>query len=119
MSAELTPAGARRIYRVLCQVAACDGSVAAAERDVLEATRARFGLSSEEAQALEAEGAAGEGLEIGEDAAERDALMTSMIEVVMADGRVDAAERKGLVRVAKQIGLTFQELQDKLLPHLS
>jgi len=103
----------------MCNVASCDGSVAAAERDVLEAARTRFGIGAEDALALEAEGAAGEGMEIGADTSERDTLMSCMIEVVMADGRVDAAERKGLVRVAKQIGLTFQELQDKLLPHLS
>lgn len=118
MSAELSPEARRRIYRVMCNVAACDGSVAAAERDVLQAALKRFEIGPVEAQALEAEGAAGQGMEIGEDKSERDTLITCMIEVVMADGRVDAAERKGLVRVAKQIGLTFQELQDQLLPHL-
>jgi uncharacterized tellurite resistance protein B-like protein len=119
VSAELTPEGARRIYRVMSNVAACDGSVAASERDVLDAARARFGISPEDAQALEAEGAAGEGMEIGEEKSERDTLISCMIEVVMADGRVDGAERKRLVSVAKQIGLTFQELQDQLLPHLT
>ena len=119
MPAELSPEAGRRIYRIMSNVAACDGSVAAAERDVLQAAQARFGIGAEEAQALEAQGAAGEGMEIGEGKSERDTLISCMIEVVMADGRVDAAERKGLVRVAKQIGLTFQELQDQLLPHIS
>lgn len=117
--AELTPQGQRRIYRIMCNVAACDGSVAPSERALLEAAQGRFGLSAEEASALEAEGAAGESLEIGEEKSERDALISAMIEVAAADGRIDAAERKRLVRVAKQIGLTFQELQDQLLPHLS
>lgn len=119
MSSDFTPDGARRIYRIMCNVASCDGSVDPAERTVLEQALARFGIESAEASSLEAEGLAGEALEIGEDKSERDLLITCMIDVAAADGRIDAAERKGLVRVAKKIGLSFQELQDQLIPRIS
>ena len=41
-----------------------------------------------------------------------------MIDVAAADGRLDKAERKRLVQVAREIGLSREELQDQLLPRL-
>ena len=96
MSTELEPAGLRRIYRVMCHVAGCDGDVAASER----------------------EGLAGEALEIGASEPERAALITAMVDVAVADRRLDGAERKLLVKIAKELGLSLEALQAELLPRL-
>ena len=114
----LPEGAAQRIYRIMCNVATCDGHLDESERKVLDAAVSSFGLGAEEASALEAEGSAGEGIVIGEDPAERQALITAMIDVAAADGRIDSAERKRLVRVAKRIGLSPQELEAQLLPRL-
>lgn len=118
MSTELEPAGLRRIYRVMCHVAGCDGDVAASEREVLSAAAARFGLEAGEAEALEREGLAGEALEIGASEPERAALITAMVDVAVADRRLDGAERKLLVKIAKELGLSLEALQAELLPRL-
>ena len=118
MSTELEPAGQRRIYRVMCRVAGCDGEIAASERQVLSAAAARFALAPSEAEALEREGLAGERLEIGESESERAALIAAMVDVAVADRRLDGAERKLLVKIAKDLGLSLEALQAELLPRL-
>ncbi|HBP17061.1 MAG TPA: hypothetical protein DEA08_04595, partial [Planctomycetes bacterium] len=55
--------GVRRVYRVLCHLAACDGEVHPRERSVLEAFRQAFQIGDAEGERLEGEGVGGDKLE--------------------------------------------------------
>lgn len=118
MSTDLSSEGQHRIYRILCNLAGCDGHVDPSERRVLADTAREFGITPADAATLEAEGLASEGLVIGETEGERAELIRRMIDVAAADGRLDSAERKRLVRVAKEIGLGLTDRQAQLLPRL-
>ena len=116
---DLSPLGARRIYRIMCNVAGCGGSIAPSEQAVLDAAAERYGINAEEAATLLAEGLGQGKLEIGEDPLEREALIAAMIDVAAADGRLDRAESKRLVQAAKEIGLSRDDLEAQLIPRLT
>ena len=118
MPESLMPEAARRIYRVLCNLAAVDGQVAASERAVLKAAQKDLGLADAEATTLEAEGRAGKELVVGEDEAERRRLMKDMLKVVAADGRLDAAEADRVRELAGKLGLDRQKLENMIMDRL-
>lgn len=115
----ISEGGRRRIYRLLCNLAACDGSVDPTERAVLDEVLELFEIPAAEALSLEAEGAAGTGLRIGKNPAERSFLLGSMIEVAAADGVLDPHEQRRLKQLAAKVGLTdvLEERLDLLFPN--
>lgn len=117
--ADLSPTGARRIYRIMCNVAACDGLIHPTERLVLEDAAKRFEIEAGEAKTLEADGVGGAGMDVGECESERATLITCMIDVAAADGRLDKAERKLLVQVARDIGLSREDLVEQIIPRMT
>ena len=100
---DLSPDAGRRIYRMLCFMAWCDGDLDGAERAVLERYREDLGLSQLDAAALEAEGSEVEGLELGEDAAELETLIDALIDIAVADGKLVLDEQARLTRLVKMI----------------
>jgi hypothetical protein len=108
----LSENGRRRIYRILCNLAACDGEVDANERRLLDAFREEHGLSPAEAQALEAEGRLGKDLPIGKNPAERELLLDAMIDVAAADGVLAPQEERRLRKIGKKMGIGKEELRD-------
>lgn len=100
---DLSPDAARRVYRMLCFMAWCDGDLAQDEREVLQGYREELGLSDLEAAGLEAEGSEVEGLELGEDQAELEVLVDGLIDIAVADGKLVLDEQARLHRLAKMI----------------
>lgn len=112
--AQVSPNGLRRIYRLLANMAGCDGEVDRMERALLNGVAERFGLTAAEAAALEEEGFGGRGLKVGKRPAERELLVAQLIEMALADGVLDAAEAKRLEAFARKIGLPLEELKRRL-----
>ena len=112
--AKISSNGARRIYRVLCLVAACDGSVDPSEREILEDFVARFGIEPAEAALLEAEGAAAKRLSVGKNPLERELMFQLMVDVAAADGELHKNEQKRLVTFADTLGISRAELRRRL-----
>jgi tellurite resistance protein len=115
----ISEGGRRRIYRLLCNLAACDGNVDPTERAVLDDVLEHFQIPQAEAKSLEAEGAAGSGLRIGKNPAERLFLLGSMIDVAAADGVLDPQEQRRLGQLAAKVGLSdvLDERLDLLFPN--
>jgi uncharacterized tellurite resistance protein B-like protein len=106
--------GARRIYRILANLAFCNGSIGASEREVLETVQEYFEIEAEEAESLEQEGRRGHGLRVGSGSAERSYLIGCMLDVAAADGVLDSEERRTLRTFAKAVGLRPRDLEEKL-----
>ena len=114
---ELSPAGARRVYRILLYLHHDRDEVDPSEREALEGFRAQHGLSDDEAAEIEAERGDTGRLQLPE-GPDRPALVAAMIELVAADGCLEHDEQIRLHRVAEVLGLPRQELADKLLERL-
>ncbi len=115
LQGEVTQAGRRRVYRVLCHLAGCDGVIDAKERAVLDARKAEWALTPEEAAGLEAEGLAGERLDLGQNATEQRLLLDAMVAVVAADGCLDHEEQRRVLEIAAAVGLPVDEVKAKLM----
>lgn len=111
---EISPNGARRIYRALCNLAWCDGEFAARERRYLDAFRARFAIGAAEAAQLEDEGRRGVGLGVSKRPAEQELLAKGMIAVTMADGKLTTEEQAKLVAFGKTLGLDAAALATRI-----
>ncbi|MGE0709657.1 MAG: hypothetical protein AB7N76_24085 [Planctomycetota bacterium] len=111
---QVSPNGLRRVYRLLANMAGCDGAVDPAERAMLNGVAERFRLSAAEVATLEEEGFAGRGLRVGERPAERELLIAQLIEMALADGELDPAEIKRLRAFALKFQLPFDELNQRI-----
>jgi uncharacterized tellurite resistance protein B-like protein len=110
--------GVRRIYRVLCHIAWCDGRVADQERSFLQLVAARFQIPEPEAAALEVEGGKGEKLGVGRRAEERALMVESMIDIAMADGVLATEEQERLAKFAITFGLSSETLAARIVSRL-
>lgn len=109
-----TPRGLRRIYRLLWNLAACDGEIAHGELSLLEAFRIRHGISREEARRLGAEGRDGKRLEVGKDPAERAMLIGELVELAAADGELSPPERRRILKLSSLLNLDQREVEARL-----
>ena len=114
MVEEVSPNGLRRIYRLLANLAACDGTVDPAERALLNGLAEHLQLGAAEVEALEAEGFAGKSLKVGKNPVERELLMLMLIDMAFADGVLDPQEKKRLKAFADKVGLPRDELRRRL-----
>lgn len=105
----VSASGVRRVYRLLCHIAHCDHELHPRERALLDRYRQRFGLSLAEAASLEEEGKRRE-IRMGRHQHEQHMLMSAMVDVAAADGRLERSEHKRLLKVAGAIGLQQAEL---------
>ncbi|MGE0711024.1 MAG: TerB family tellurite resistance protein [Planctomycetota bacterium] len=110
--------GVRRIYRVLCHLAHCDGEVASQERGYLDDYRRRFEIADVEGTALEAEGAAGQSLGVGRRPEERQLMIDSMIDITMIDGVLSTAEQERLAKFAITFGLDKETLAKRIVERI-
>ena len=115
MNEQVGPEGLRRIYRVLCNLAHCDGDVADREREVLERYRSRFGLTPDEAQALEAGALDPKSLDVRDEPTERDLLIEGMIDVVAADRQLDKSEQARLEELFELLPVDTQTFMNQLM----
>jgi len=107
--------GVRRIYRVLCNLAWCDGEVAELERALLEETRNRFRIEPYEAASLEGEGKEGKNLGVGRRDAERELMIDTMIDMVMVDGVLATEEQERLIKFGVTFGLNQEALAKRIV----
>jgi uncharacterized tellurite resistance protein B-like protein len=112
---EVTYNGKRRIYRVLCHLAWCDGELHPSERDYLAAYAKANALRPDETASLEKEGRSGQGLGVSKRPAEREALIDHLIRIAMADGQLVAEEQERLVKFGGTIGLNEQEIAARVV----
>jgi uncharacterized tellurite resistance protein B-like protein len=111
---EPTYRGVRRIYRVLWNLAACDGHVARGEVQLLEAFRVRHGIPREEARSLEREGRAGRALQVSQSETERVVLANELIELAAVDGEISLAERRRILKLGGLLRMDRAELEARL-----
>lgn len=116
---EVTAAGRRRVYRILCHLAHADGNVDAKEREALEAQRQQLLLDRAEADALEAEAVKGEKLDLSKNPAEQKLLLDAMIEIVAADGCLEHEEQRRIMEIAQLAGIPRQAVSERLLDLLT
>jgi hypothetical protein len=111
----MAEAAARRKFEALVAAAFADGYLADAEKIVLQAKADRMGLSSREMNEIIGLGQQRK-LSIGIPAtpAERNALLEDLIEVVAADGRVEAPEYSLLARFAETLKIGLPELRQRV-----
>ena len=113
--AEISPNGARRIYRILCNLAASDGTIDVTEREVLDDVAEYFDFDRAQSTALEEEGIAGTRLGVGANPTERAYLIGCMIDVAAADGVLAPEELERLNLFAEAVGLSSEELSQRLV----
>ena len=103
---------ARRKFEAMVAAAFADGFLAESEKIVLQQKADRLGISSREMHEILGLGQQRK-LSIGipAAAAEREALLEDLIEVVTADGRVEAPEYSLLARFAESLKITLPELR--------
>lgn len=102
---ELPIEARRRIFCALVHIARQPGGGAeASERVVLSNYAERLGLADEAAR-LEEEVSSGEHPPLGEGDAEREALVEGLIDVVTADGQLDARERDRFTKILSSLGI--------------
>src|SRR5882672_7221562 len=108
----MTDAGTRRKFEALVAAAFADGYLADAEKVVLQRKAARMNINSMEMNEIIGLGQQRK-LSIGipATAAERDALLEDLIEVVVADGRVEAPEYSLLARFAETLKISLPDLR--------
>lgn len=106
---------ARRKFEALVAAAFADGYLAEAEKSVLENKAFRMGISTREMNEIVGLGQQRK-LSIGipATAAERDALLEDLIEVVASDGRVEAPEYSLLARFAETLKIGLPELRARV-----
>jgi uncharacterized tellurite resistance protein B-like protein len=107
--------GTRRIYRLLCCLAWCDGDMHVREREYLHAFAEHFAIEPEEAEVLEDEGRNNKDLSVSKRPSERRLLADALIDIAMADGQLVAEEQKKLVKFGKTIGLTEEDLANRIM----
>ncbi len=119
IAGEVTPAGRRRVYRLLCHLATRNREVGAKEREVLEQERVSLLVTREEADALEAEGREGKKLDLSKAAPEQRLLLDAMIDLVAADGVLEHEEQRRLLEIAVAAGIPRATVTERLLERLS
>lgn len=110
-----SPDGARRVYRLLSNLAWSDGLYVPAERALLQGFRELHAISAAEAKALEAEGREGRGLRLGKDAGERELLLEAAVKLALVDGDLDMAEQMRLASFARVLGVEEDRVMQRLL----
>jgi uncharacterized tellurite resistance protein B-like protein len=111
----MADAATRRKFEALVAAAFADGYLADAEKTVLQRKADRMGISSREMHEIIGLGQQRK-LSIGipATAVERDALLEDLIEVVAADGRVEAPEYSLLARFAETLKIGLPELRQRV-----
>ncbi len=107
--------GKRRIYRILCHLAWCDGDMHATERQLLDAFVAHHGIRPDEAASLELEGKEARELGVSKRQSERVLMVDALIDLAAADGQLVAAEQKRLLKFGKTVGLSEQEVAARVV----
>jgi len=110
----LTPAGRRRVYRVVCYLAEADDELNLREEHLLDKLRRKLELSTEEAEALAEEARRGEKLAVKTTSIEARSAVHYLAILMVADGVLHPAEAKRLKRIAAAVGVSEKELAGTL-----
>jgi uncharacterized tellurite resistance protein B-like protein len=102
----------RRKFETLVSAAFADGLLADEEKEVLQQKAKAWGISYREMQDMIALGQQRKlSVSVPSTEAEREALLSDLIDVVTADGRVEAPEYHVLARFAQTLNLGLPELR--------
>lgn len=105
----------RRKFEALVSAAYVDGVLAAPEREVLRRKASRMEIPSREMNEILALGEQRKlSVTVPATATEREALLDDLIDVVAADGRVEAPEYHLLARFAETLQLSLPELRARV-----
>jgi uncharacterized tellurite resistance protein B-like protein len=105
----------RRKFEALVSAAFIDGILAAPERQVLRKHAGTLRLSTRDVDEIIAQGEQRKlSITLPPSSEERDALLEDLIEVVSADGRVEAPEYHLLARVAETLRIPLPELRSRV-----
>jgi uncharacterized tellurite resistance protein B-like protein len=105
----------RRKFEALVSAAFVDGVLAAAEREVLQRKASQLKIPAREMNQILALGEQRKlSLTLPSTSGERDALLEDLIEVVTADGRVEAPEYHLLARFAETLKISLPELRARV-----
>ncbi len=108
----MVDAATRRKFEALVSAAFVDGVLAAPERDVLQQKAAALKIPVREMNEIIALGEQRKlSVSLPATSLERDALLEDLIEVVAADGRVEAPEYHLLARFAETLKIALPELR--------
>jgi uncharacterized tellurite resistance protein B-like protein len=108
-------AAARRKFEAMVAAAFADGFLADSEKIVLQQKADRLGLSTREMHEILGLGQQRKlSIALPATAAEREALLEDLIEVVTADGRVEPAEYSLLARFAETLKIGLPELRQRV-----
>lgn len=106
---------ARRIFASLVAAAYVDGLLTDDERLVLHRKATELGIPIREMNEMLAQGERGQiSLGFPTSNEDRDKLLESMIEVVCADGRIEAPEHHLLAKVASHLKIELPELRQRI-----
>ena len=111
----MVDAATRRKFEALVSAAFVDGILAPSEREVLQQKAAQLKIHAREMNEIIAMGEQRKlSVSLPATALERDALLEDLIEVVSADGRVEAPEYHLLARFAETLKISLSELRTRV-----
>jgi uncharacterized tellurite resistance protein B-like protein len=111
----MVDAATRRKFEALVSAAFVDGILAPPEREVLHQKAAHLKIHAREMNEIIAMGEQRKlSVSLPATALERDALLEDLIEVVTADGRVEAPEYHLLARFAETLKISLSELRTRV-----
>jgi len=111
----MVDAATRRKFEALVSAAFIDGMLAAPEREVLRKKAAQMNLPVREMNEIIAMGEQRKlSVSIPPSTMEREALLEDLIEVVSADGRVEAPEYHLLARFAETLKISLPDLRTRV-----
>lgn len=106
-------------FKILAAAALTDGGIGPEEQDTLVKCAGELGLSASAAEGIIAETreqqrSGGLSAKIPSDRKERATMFRSLVDVVAADGQIDAKELKLFQRLGPSFGLNELEVEDLL-----
>jgi uncharacterized tellurite resistance protein B-like protein len=111
----MVDANTRRKFEALVSAAFVDGFLASSEKDVLREKAGAMNISSREMNEIMALGEQRKlSVSVPATALEREALLEDLIDVVTADGRVEAPEYHLLARFAETMKIALPELRSRV-----
>jgi uncharacterized tellurite resistance protein B-like protein len=111
----MTDVAARRAFATLVAAAHVDGECSERERQVLHRKALELDVDASTMRELLDLGRQGRlAVSVPKERAEREALLEHLLELVCADGRVEAAEHHLLAKFASHLGVALPELRERI-----
>jgi len=111
----------RRLFRVLVLAAACDGAIQDEERELLEDHARRLGIQEPAMAALIKTALAKGKIEVylPKQPSDRERLLATTLDIIVADGLISASEERLFCRLAKGMGIANPRAKEMLSERLN